>query len=241
MGIERQTAVNILLTHVFSGFTLWESIVSLTYDWKAFRGQRGCKWGAWIFYLNTRYLFLCSTVGTLIFVDMFAHKFVRGLGTFFQITGHVAEGFAFGILALRLIIIWRRDAMTLVMVISQLVLWAFTFAAFPQIIYGWQDVYSHIRLTSALLVFTTIMLLSGFLGLIVTYRYHLARLKARKGSPENRGAFGLFREYSVMLWQEGFHYFVFAWLAQVAEATVRYLNIDLSGLLRFTVEYAGRE
>ncbi|THH17600.1 hypothetical protein EUX98_g9097 [Antrodiella citrinella] len=241
-GYERQVATNILFTHVFSGFTLWELIVSLPYDWKVFRGRRGCKWGAWIFYLNSRYLFMCSVVATLVFVDLFASKLrvVTGLGLFFQISGHVAAGFSYGILALRMMIIWRRDAMTLLMIVCQLALWAMTFAAFPHIIDGWQEQWSHIRLTTTLLVVTSIMLLSDYLGLVTAYRYYLARLKNREGTvAEQKDKFTWFKEYCAMLWQEGLQYFVIVWLAQIAEATVRFLNVDQSGLLRFTVEYAG--
>ncbi|TCD61629.1 hypothetical protein EIP91_008153 [Steccherinum ochraceum] len=235
-GVQRQIAVNIVMVHIFSGFTLWDSIVSLPYEWHLFQGKRGCKWGAYTFYMNTRYLFLCSTITTLVFVDMYAEKFVRSLGTFFQISGHISNGFAYAILALRLLIIWRRDFVALIMILCQLALWASTFAAFPRVIDGFQERNSNIRLISTLLAVSSIMLVCAFSGLVHAYRHHIARLSCRGVFIED-GFLPTISRYSEMLWREGFQYFVVVWCGVLAEAVVRYMHVDQTGLLQFTFEF----
>ncbi|KAH8103450.1 hypothetical protein BXZ70DRAFT_730695 [Cristinia sonorae] len=218
LGVERQIALNILITHVFSGFALWEAILSIPYDWNAFRGRRGCKWGVYIVYMNCRHVFFCSIIATLVFVDMFAHKFVPHLAIFFQISGHVANGFAYAILALRLMIVWRKNSVVLLMIVCQLALWATTFAAFPRLIDGFQELHSHIRQTTTLLVVSTIMFIGMFWGLISSYRQHLVRMAHRNHTPVETSCYENFKAYCQMLWQESLHYFVVVWAAQMAEA-----------------------
>ena len=66
----------------------WEFIVSLPYDWNAFNGERGCTWGAFIYYLSCRYLYVGSTIATLVFVDLYANHVVKVRFSTFQLLGY---------------------------------------------------------------------------------------------------------------------------------------------------------
>ncbi|CAL1711673.1 unnamed protein product [Somion occarium] len=220
-SIQEQVSISLLITHLISGCSIWDFLVFLPRDWEIFKHRTCCRWGMLALYAGCRYLGFVAMAATLVFVDMFPTNFNRNLGTAFQMLSLVSLGTAFTVLSLRI-----------ALALSQAVMWAVAFASFPRIPTVWQDKSDHIMVSTVLIILSTELLLLGVIG-PSTRRFRADHHLTSQGHTKSRRV----AAYPQLLYQQGIHYFAIVWAAYLPAVVFDCMAIDLTGLLRFTIQY----
>ncbi|OBZ69535.1 hypothetical protein A0H81_10146 [Grifola frondosa] len=224
-GVQRQDVdAALLVTHLASGLNAWDFVVSLSFDWSVIKSRRGSIWGILFCYSLCRYISMLSTAVTLIFIDSRPYHNFTALCYIFQVTTAISMSFAFSILTLRVVAIWKRPYISWFMTTSHLALWICVIRGFTMIHSVWINKACHIVITSVLLYESTTVLVAGIVGLVLKYR----RRKASEAT-----CFGYFRE----LYRQGMLYFVLIWAVVVASSIVTYAVEDPTGVISFSIGY----
>ncbi|KAI0785743.1 hypothetical protein C8Q75DRAFT_808964 [Abortiporus biennis] len=238
-AITEQTESTLIVVHLLSGLFIWDTLVMFPVDWSVVvQGRRGCRWGFYFLYAICRYLGLTSIICTLAFVDMQSRPYNRDLGVFLQVVSIIALGFAYSLLSIRLLALWRNEVVGWILTVTQVGNWVVLFIGLAHVPSEWLHKSSHIGVSSSLLALSVIQFVLAQGGLLFTSNRMPPTPQSR--SAHNRQHNGVLCRavHATRVWyDQSLHYYMLVMLVQIPDAAVNYMSIDPSGLLRFSVGY----
>ncbi|KAH9984325.1 hypothetical protein BJV74DRAFT_587606 [Russula compacta] len=103
--------------HTLAGLYIWEFVTTLDYEWGVIRGHRPYRWSIWIYSL-TRSATLVAIILDLILLDTTVIYNCQVLFTLEFISGSVGVAAASFLIVLRIIAIWRRNRVVIVIALA---------------------------------------------------------------------------------------------------------------------------
>jgi len=104
------------LNHTVNGLYIWEFFTSLYYEWRVIRGHQPYRWTIWIYSL-TRIATLITVILNMIAMDVVSQPNCQALATFGFIFAYFSFACSSLLIVLRIIAIWNRNKVVLVLVI----------------------------------------------------------------------------------------------------------------------------
>ncbi|KAH9956532.1 hypothetical protein BC827DRAFT_1270896 [Russula dissimulans] len=208
------------LWHIMAGLYLWEFVTTLDYEWSVLRGHRPYRWTMWIYCL-TRVAALMAVILNLVSDDVTTPYNCEIETIFGLVFGYLAFISASVLIVLRIIAIWKRQKMIIVIAT---IIWAINVAfiinGVVRIRSMWVPeaascllVTGNVQSAKANLISTlitdTVLLVIMLIGLL------------RLGFHE-RGTFGVGR----LLWKQGLIWLLITALVEVSMVVFICLNLN---------------
>lgn len=213
-----------------SGTGLWECLRTLDFDWDLLSRTRGCYWGAFLGYIGCRYGTVVAVTSSSIYICAIWFHHYKSLSYMWQVASTLSIGFAYQIMSIRVITIWRKRHIFWATVLLQLGVWIcavigiwFTVHTGPSQVYFEQ--------------FFSVYLFTISNFILVMVAYGLVRARQRRLYPFNN------RKLHACAWNdlydESLSSLLVFWTGRFVASTVSLMDLDEVGYVRLMTGYTG--
>ncbi|KAF9530187.1 hypothetical protein CPB83DRAFT_882316 [Crepidotus variabilis] len=211
------------LLYAFTGIYFWDWLLSLDFDWDYITGNRRFGW-LLIPYFTNRYLLFCTLISLIIFLNAQSHPAnCEALFRVVHVTGNIALGLASTNFAARTLCLWFPNVyVTVILCLLVFGNWVITIIAAQGVRATWLPLAGCLLQNANYHWLLVVNLYAIFFDFVVL-GLNVYKLGFKPHQFSTKGTLSL----SSLLFKQGLIYFIVAFLGNLVEVVMIFLNLSI--------------